>query len=84
MKQNFVLTVDFTHAGIFQVSMADANVAAIDVNETIRPVNAVFHPLHHNLIYSDAMYREIRQLSMSGLESVTLTNTGIPRGSMTR
>ncbi|XP_062572042.1 low-density lipoprotein receptor-related protein 4-like [Saccostrea cucullata] len=77
LQSDFVLTVDFTHATIFQVSMADANVVAIDVSETIRPVNAIFHPLDRNLIYSDAMYREIRQLSMSGRKSVTLTNTGL-------
>ncbi|XP_061165321.1 low-density lipoprotein receptor-related protein 4-like [Saccostrea echinata] len=77
LQSDFVLTVDFTHATIFQVSMADANIVAIDVNETIRPVNAIFHPPNRNLIYSDAMYREIRQLSMSGRESVALTNTGL-------
>jgi hypothetical protein len=54
--------------------MVDAAVVAIDVNETIRPVNAIFHS--HTLIYSDAMFREIRRLSMSGRESVTLTHTG--------
>uniref|UniRef100_K1PJQ2 Low-density lipoprotein receptor-related protein 4 n=1 Tax=Magallana gigas TaxID=29159 RepID=K1PJQ2_MAGGI len=76
LKHEFVLTVDFTHAAIFQVSMTDAEVVAIDVNETMHPVNAIFHPLHRNLIYSDAMYREIRQLSLSGHSSVSLTNTG--------
>lgn len=76
LKHEFVLTVDFTHAAIFQVSMTDAEVVAIDVNETMHPVNAIFHPLHRNLIYSDAMYREIRQLSLSGNSSVSLTNTG--------
>lgn len=76
LKHDFVLTVDFTHAAIFQVSMTDADVVAIDVNETMHPVNAIFHPLHRYLIYSDAMYREIRQLSLSGHSSGTLTNTG--------
>jgi hypothetical protein len=76
MKNNYVLTVDFTHKKIYQISTQSALVSALDVQEDYSPARAIVHDVTSDIFWSDYRHRQIKKMAMDGKNVTTILNLG--------
>lgn len=76
MKNNFILTVDFTHKRMYQISTQSAVVSAVDVDKDYSPARAFVHHVTSDIYWSDYRNRQIKKMDLSGKNVTTILNLG--------
>ncbi|XP_062584701.1 low-density lipoprotein receptor-related protein 4-like [Saccostrea cucullata] len=76
LKKNFILTVDFTHKKIYQISTQSAMVSALDVQEDYSPARAIVHHVTSDIYWSDFRSRQIKKMTLDGKNITTILNLG--------
>ncbi|XP_052719172.1 low-density lipoprotein receptor-related protein 4-like [Crassostrea angulata] len=76
MKNNFILTVDFTHKRMYQISTQSAVVSAVDVDKDYSPARAFVHHVTSEIYWSDYRNRQIKKMDLSGKNVTTILNLG--------
>lgn len=76
MKNNYILTVDFTHKKIYQISTQSAAVSALDVQEDYSPARAIVHHVTSDIYWSDFRNRQIKKMNLNSKNITTILNLG--------
>lgn len=77
MLDEFALTVDYTHGMLYQISLKNAEVKAIDLPTPNYPMSAVYDTKRHNIYWTDFQRYQILQSTIWGQNKSVVFNTGI-------
>ena len=77
MLEDFALTVDYTHGILYQISLQDAKVTAINLPPPNYPMSAVYDSKRHKVYWADFQRYQILQSTIWGKNKTVVFNTGL-------
>jgi hypothetical protein len=76
MLEEFALTVDYTHGMLYQISLKNAEVRAIDLPTPNYPMSAIYDTKRHDIYWTDFQRYQILQSTIWGQNKSVVFNTG--------
>ncbi|XP_062608198.1 low-density lipoprotein receptor-related protein 4-like [Saccostrea cucullata] len=76
MLEEFAMTVDYTHGILYQISLQNADVKAIDIPAPNYPMCATYDTRRHKIYWTDFQRYQILQSTIWGQNKSVVFNTG--------
>lgn len=76
IMEDFALTVDYTHGILYQVSLSNAEVSAVDLPPPNYPMSAAYDAKRHRVYWTDFQRYQILESTIWGKNKTVVFNTG--------
>lgn len=76
IMEDFALTVDYTHGILYQVSLSNAEVTAVDLPPPNYPMSAAYDAKRHRVYWTDFQRYQILESTIWGKNKTVVFNTG--------
>lgn len=76
IMEDFALTVDYTHGILYQVSLNNAEVTAVDLPPPNYPMSAAYDAKRHRVYWTDFQRYQILESTIWGKNKTVVFNTG--------